>query len=375
MVSGPGPRYQALCQAAKLEGDPDQNLAAAKLQGLHEALAAHKAQTAGKSWWKNALTKPNPAKLSQGLRGIYMHGAVGRGKSMLMDLFFHDAPVLAKRRVHFHAFMQEVHSELHRYRQSQTDRSDPIPPLADKLAATAQLLCFDEFQVNDVADAMMLGRLWQAALNRGVVIVATSNAAPDQLYAGGINRALFLPFIEMVKSRMNVLHLGGDRDYRLLRLAGQSVWCSPLGATANAALDQAFADLTGGATAQPVTLEIQGRHLTVAAHARGVARFGFDEVCAHALGPADYLAIARRFHAIVLSDVPKLTLDLRNEAKRFATMIDTLYEARTKLIVSAAAPPEELFSDDAATGAYARTVSRLMEMQSADYRMLAHKAG
>jgi cell division protein ZapE len=360
-----------------LEGDPDQNLAAAKLQGLHEALAAHKALAAGKSWWKTALTKPNPAKLNQGLRGIYMHGSVGRGKSMLMDLFFHDAPVLAKRRMHFHAFMQEVHGELHRYRQSQsqTDRSDPIPPLADKLAAAAQLLCFDEFQVNDVADAMILGRLWQAAWNRGVVIVATSNAAPDQLYAGGINRALFLPFIEMVKDRMDVLHLGGDRDYRLLRLAGKPVWYSPLGAPATAALDQAFSDLTNSATAQPVTLEIQGRHLTVQRHARGVARFSFDEVCAHALGAADYLAIARRFHALALSDVPKLTLDLSNEAKRFATLIDTLYEARTKLIVSAAAPPEELFPDDAATCAYARTVSRLMEMQSADYRMLAHKAG
>jgi cell division protein ZapE len=363
-LNGVGPRYRALCRAAELEGDPDQNLAAARLQDLHEALAARPRRR----WWNLQRNKP-----SQILRGIYLHGAVGRGKSMLMDLFFHDAPVSEKRRVHFHAFMQEVHAELYHFRQSQTERADPIPPLARRLEAKAMLLCFDEFQVSDVADAMILGRLWQALLDRGVVIVATSNTAPDALYQGGINRQLFLPFIEMVKSRMDVLHLGGARDYRLLRLAGLPVWHSPLGAPASAALELAFAALTDGADARPITLEIQGRQLIVAAHARGVARFSFDDLCARALGPADYLEIARRFHALVLSDVPVLGPELRNEAKRFATLVDTLYEAKTKLIASAAAPPEALFTGGDV--AYARTVSRLREMQSADYRALPHVAG
>lgn len=365
--AGPGPRYRALCRAAELTGDADQNLAADKLQALYERLAAREAHSPPR-WWR----KKSPASGAE-LRGLYLHGAVGRGKSMLMDLFFHEASLAAKRRVHFHAFMQEVHGELFRHRQGPAGRGDPIPALAQRLAKAAHLLCFDEFQVTDVADAMILGRLFEALLDRGVIIVATSNAAPDDLYAGGINRQLFLPFIEMLKSRMDVLHLGGDTDYRLLRLAGQPVWHSPLGEAASAALDAAFAALTDGETAPPETLAIQGRGLLVERHGRNVARFGFAELCARPLGPADYLAIARRFHALVLSDIPLLTPELRNEARRFTTLIDALYEAKAKLIASAAASPQALFQGP--DSAAARCISRLMEMQSADYRARSHVSG
>jgi cell division protein ZapE len=293
---------------------------------------------------------------------------------MLMDLFFAAAPLARKRRVHFHEFMLEVHDSLHRQRHERGADGDVLAPLAERIVADSVLLCFDEFQVTNIADAMLLGRLFAALLDLGVVVVATSNAAPDDLYTGGLQRERFLPFIDLMKERLDVLELDGVTDYRRNRIKGMTVYHQPLGAGAEAALADAFARLTDGAAGAPTTLSVQGRTLAVAKAAKGVACFGFAELCERPLGAADYIAIATHFHTVIVDGIPQMSPQQRNEARRFMTLIDALYEHKTNLICAAADSPDRLYAAGDGAREFRRTASRLLEMQSVDYLGRPHLA-
>jgi cell division protein ZapE len=327
--------------------------------------------TAGEPTFLTFLKKPKAH------TGVYLWGPVGRGKSMLMDLFFEAAPVVKKRRAHFHAFMAEVHGLIDQWRKGdaaarrerfgQHKGDDPIVPAADVIAAQARLLCFDELQVTDIADAMILGRLFEALFARGVTLVATSNRPPEDLYKNGINRELFVPFIGMLKERMQVVSVGGPVDFRLDRLRGETVYFCPIDAPAEAGFDALWRSLLDGAPELGATLEVQGRRLLLPRAAGGLLRASFASLCAQALGSHDYLAIAERFHTVFLEDVPKLTTERRNEARRFVTLIDALYEAEAKLIVLADAEPDDLYPAGDGAFEFERTASRLQEMRSADY--------
>ncbi len=369
--AGPLAVYRARRREGHLRHDPGQQLAAEKLQSLHNALR-HYEPSGGAGLWKARLGLAR--RRTEPPQGLYIFGGVGTGKSMLMDLFFEAAPLERKRRVHFHAFMQEVQERLHEWRQdaANADKADPLPEIAKTLAKDAWLLCFDEFHVVNIADAMILGRLFETLFERGVVVVATSNWPPDRLYEGGLQRERFQPFIELVKQRLDVLELDGGIDYRQRRLKDITSYHAPLGPKADKALDKAFADLTEGATAAPDRVLFKGREIPVSLAARGVARFSFAELCEEPLGPGDYLAIAGLYHTLVLSGVPQLSEDKRNEARRFMTLIDALYEHRVKLIVAAEAPPERLYPSGDGAVEFQRTVSRLQEMRSADYVSAAH---
>ncbi len=305
------------------------------------------------------------------LRGLYLWGEVGRGKTMLMDAFFRFAPPGAKRRIHFNAFMVETHARIHAARRS---HDDPIGAVSRTIASEAALLCLDEFQVKDVADAMILGRLFEQLFALGTVLVATSNTAPSRLYEGGLNRQLFLPFIALIEQRMDVVELEGGRDYRLGRMAGLDLWVTPLGPAADLAMDAAWQRLTDGEEGAPETIVVLGRNVLVPKAARAVARFSFDELCARPLAAADYLAIAHRYHALIIDRIPILGPQQRDEARRFVVLLDTLYDEGVKLICSAAARPEALFATADGPGTFARTISRLIEMQSLDYLERARQA-
>ncbi len=310
-------------------------------------------------------------------RGVYLYGPVGRGKSMVMDLFFDSAPVTRKRRVHFHAFMAEIHGLLDAWRKGdaaqrkatfgQAKGDDPIPPAAAHVAQGAKLLCFDEFHVVDIADAMILGRLFEALWAQGVVIVATSNRAPDTLYENGLNRQLFLPFIADLKMRMEVVSVAGPKDFRLDRLKGRQVYFAPIDAKAQAAFDALWVSLTDGAPETGETLEVTGRKIRLPHTVGGHMRSSFISLCGVALGPQDYLAIAGRFHTVFLEGLPVLTPESRNEAARFVALVDALYEAKVKLAVLAAAEPGALYPAGDGSFEFERTVSRLEQMRSADY--------
>jgi cell division protein ZapE len=364
-AQGPLFEYRRRRAEGRLEADPAQLLAVEKLQALHNTLV----RETPRHGWRQRLglaETPEPA------HGLYIYGAVGRGKSMLMDLFFTDAPVAKKRRVHFHAFMLEVHDGLHRLRQ--TGEDEPITTLARQIAAEARLLCFDEFQVTNIADAMLLGRLFSALFESGVVVVATSNVAPDDLYRGGLQRDRFLPSIALLKEHLDLLALDGVRDYRRERIRELAVYLTPLGPDSTRALGLAFARLTDGAAAEPTTLAVQGREAKVPRSARGVAWFDFDELCRQPLGAADYLAIAIHFHSVIVDGVPCLMPEERNEARRFLTFIDALYEHRVHLVCAAADQPDRLYPRGDGAEDFRRTASRLIEMQSPDYLSLAHLA-
>lgn len=372
-MRGPLPRYRALVEAAALAPDPAQEDAAHRLQALSEALMRRQPN-------RMALFAPRPATP----KGVYLWGAVGRGKSLLMDIFYNNTEVALKRRVHFHEFMAETHERIARWRAaddrakrrhpraSRTALDDPMPPVAADIADGARLLCFDEFQVNDIADAMILGRLFEALFAEGVVIVATSNRAPDDLYKDGLNRQLFLPFIAMLKARLEIVRLDADRDYRLDRLGVAPVYHAPLGPESDAAMDRAWTAMIAGATEQAETLTVKGRAIVARRTARGLARFTFEELCAAPLGAEDYLALTRRYSALFIDRIPRMGPENRNEAKRFMTLIDAIYENRTKLVCSAAAAPAALYPEGHGAFEFERAASRLVEMQSRDYLAAEH---
>jgi cell division protein ZapE len=369
--------WRALVRAGGLEHDTAQELAAEKLTLLHHRLGRYAPGARTDGGFLSRLGFANSAPAAAAPEGLYIFGDVGRGKSMLMDLFFARAPVRRKRRVHFHAFMLEVHARIAEWRREGRAGgtrigADPIPPVAGALGREAWLLCFDEFQVEDPADALILGRLFGALFETGVVVVTTSNTAPGDLYAGGLNRERFLPFLEVFADNMDVLELGAGTDYRRQLIRGKRVYFTPIDDAAGAGLDAVFDELAGGARGAPQTIALAGRTLAVPSAARGIARFSFAELCERPLGAADYLAIAGLYHTLIVSGIPLLAREKRNEAKRLATLVDALYEHRVKLVCSAAGPPEALYPAGDGVRAFARTVSRLHEMQSAAYLAAPH---
>jgi cell division protein ZapE len=355
---GPHALYSARCEAGAIRSDPAQARAIERLEALHRALIGYTPLSRG---WLGRLVGGSVA----APKGIYLWGPVGRGKSMLMDLFFASAPVARKRRVHFHAFMLDVHNRIERERRARSRQ--PILRVAAALAEEAQLLCFDEFQVNDIADAMILERLFRALFDAGTEVVATSNRHPDRLYENGLQRDRFLPFIALLQQRLDVVPLDSGRDYRLARMIGKPIYFQPLDDHAHHSVEKAFAALSDGMPIVNETLTVMARPLEAPRVTGNVAWFTFDELCARPLSAVDYLALAERFAAIVVEGIPRLGSHQRNEAQRFHILIDALYEARTLLIASAEVPPREIYVEGDGSFEFQRTVSRLMEMQSEDY--------
>jgi cell division protein ZapE len=364
--------YAGKVTAGHLEQDAAQEDVLRRLEELRISLDGEPARNGVLGWFMGSHRKETP------VRGLYIWGDAGRGKTMLMDLFFDGAPAGRKSRVHFHGFMAGVHASIHSWRQQRrTDSAkgdNPVAAVADAIAQSAQLLCFDEFSVTDITDAMILGRLFEALFARGVVIVATSNVRPDLLYQDGLNRALFLPFIAMIEERMQIIRLEARADFRLQMLRDHAVYFAPPDASAAAALTGAFRRLTGVARGAPMTLDVLGHAVHVPQACANVARFAFSDLCGVPLGPADFLALARRFHTVVLDAIPVIGAGQRDEAKRFITLIDTFYDRHVKLIASAEAEPAELYagSEGFVAFEFKRTASRLIEMRSVDYLALPH---
>jgi cell division protein ZapE len=368
-------QYHALVTSGEIEADAAQAAAA-------EAFAALEAQLAH---YRPAARKPRllgrlfgNGKQTEQIKGLYIYGEVGRGKTMLMDLFFQASPVRHKRRAHFHEFMADVHERVHGFRQKigrgEISDIDPVILTAGTIFEEAWLLCFDEFHVTDIADAMILGRLFTKLFELGTVVVATSNVAPDDLYKGGLNRGLFLPFIKLLQERMDVVRLEARTDFRLEKLAGVTMWHVPADKNADRALDKAWQKLTRGAPGKARDLVVKGRKLRVPHAAHGVARFSFKELCEVPLGASDYLRLAHDFHTLVLDRVPVMRYEHRNFAKRFITLIDTLYDNCVKLVASADADPLSLYqaSEGVEANEFKRTSSRLIEMGSESYLALPH---
>ena len=377
MASSITARYAAGVTAGKVERDAAQVAVVDQLARLEERIIEHRlARKSSSLGWLFAAH----GKKETLLKGLYIYGDVGRGKTMLMDLFFEVSPVQRKRRVHFHEFMIDVHERVHGFRErmkaGEHADEDPIELTAKALAREAWLLCFDEFHVTDIADAMILGRLFAQLFERGVVVVATSNVPPDELYREGLNRALFVPFIHMLETHMDVVRLASRTDFRLEKLAGKPVWYVPADGAADAALDNAWLRLTAGNGGVPQELALKGRAVHVPRAAMGVARFAFHDLCEQPLAASDYLRIAREYHTIILDHVPVMTFDNRNAAKRFINLIDTLYDINVKLIASAEAEPEMLYRADEGFEAqeFKRTASRLIEMRSQAYLARPHGA-
>ncbi len=345
--------YEALLHSGKLKVDAPQHAVLQKLESLSKLLNAQKSSSILSKLWR---TKQQPP------RGLYIWGEVGRGKTMLMDLFFASIKNPPKRRVHFHAFMQEVHAK-----RATLKSNDIISDIADDIAASSTLLCLDEMQISDIADAMIIGRLFEALQKRGVSFVTTSNLPPDQLYKDGLNRHIFLPFIAKLNAELDVLHLSDGQDYRLGRIATRQTYLTPLGNNADREMNQLWSDLTDGVSGEPMDLEFLGRKLHVPHAAHSCARFDFSDLCENPLAAPDYLAIAKNFHTVFVDHIPILKTRQRNEAKRFILMIDTFYDAGTRLVASAAAKPELLCPTGQHRAEFLRTASRLQEMQSASW--------
>ncbi len=361
-------RYLSQVASGELDEDPDQKRIAEHLNSLCNQLENYE----GNAGFFDRLV----GKRRKPLKGAYIYGGVGRGKSMLMDLFFEVLECRYKARVHFHEFMQDVHGAIHQWRQKHktgdVEGDDPIAPVAEKIAEKAKVLCFDEFIVNDITDAMILGRLFTVLFEKGVIVVATSNRAPDTLYEDGLNRALFLPFIEVLKQRLDILQLDHDTDYRMMHFDGLTTYYTPLGTDADKSIQHAWQQLTGNATGEKQVLTLLGRELVVPLSAHGVARFDYSDLCEKPLGAADYLKLARTFHTIILEHIPQLNAEKRNEARRFIMLVDTLYDNGVKLVVSAAANPDDIYTKGDERFEFDRTVSRLLEMQSQSYLGRGH---
>jgi cell division protein ZapE len=350
--------YDRLAHEGKLRPDAVQRAVLPDLQRIREGLEAANGR-------KKGLLGGLFGKAPEAVRSLYLWGGVGRGKSMLMDLFHQNVAIEAKRRVHFHAFMLEVQAALHEARKTGVD--DAIRPVAEAIAGKLSLLAFDEMQITDIADAMIVGRLFQMLFDKGVTVVTTSNRAPDDLYKDGLNRPLFLPFIALLKERMEVRELESETDYRQHRLQGAQVYFCPAGAEAKTAISRMWTELTGGGGDEVLRLVVKGRELVIDDFHAGVARASFWDLCGRPLGPADYLALAEAVRVLILEDVPHLSSENYNEAKRFVTLIDTLYEAQVRLIASAADEPERLYIEGEGSFEFERTASRLREMQAADW--------
>jgi cell division protein ZapE len=366
-------RYAALVAAGKIEADPGQEMLARRLAALERRLEqtvlAQKSSSLG---WLFGQRQKDRSKV----KGLYIYGEVGRGKTLLMDLFFETSAVRRKRRVHFHEFMADVHERVHIFRQESKNGTGPDPILrtADAIAEEASLLCFDEFHVTDIADAMILGRLFTRLFALGLVMAATSNLAPAELYKDGLNRGLFLPFLALLQEHCEVVRLEARVDFRLEKLTGVKAWYVPDDAAATAALDDAWRRLVGSHAGSPHELMVKGHAVKVPQAAMGVARFSFADLCGQPLGAGDYLRIAREFHTIFLDHIPMLAYDRRNEAKRFIILIDALYDQAVKLLASAQAQPDALYRADEGFEAqeFKRTASRLIEMRSQAYLGLPH---
>src|SRR5262245_27817418 len=366
--------YEGLVVLKKIERDRAQQALLSRLEEVEQRVVAHRSARRVRpiGWLFGNGNQVEPVK------GLYVHGDVGRGKTMMMDLFFEANPVVRKRRAHFHEFMADVHERVRTYRQkiknNEIEGEDAIRLSANDIAEESWLLCFDEFHVTDIADAMILGRLFARLFELGVVVVATSNVAPSELYKDGLNRALFVPFIAMLEKQMDVLQLQSRTDFRLEKLAGQKVWFVPADDDAPAARDDAWRRLVGSSSGMPQELAIKGRRLRVPRAAMGVARFFFHDLCEQPLAASDYLRIAHEFHTIIIDRIPVMGFDQRNAAKRFIILIDTLYDNAVKLIASAAAEPDALYqaSDGYEASEFKRTASRLIEMRSTSYLALPH---
>jgi cell division protein ZapE len=369
------PAFRARIAAGDIIFDPAQARAAERLQDLWSKLRGYDPhpKSAPNGWVGRLLRRKAVDDIEDRPHGLYLVGEVGRGKSMLMDLFFEAADVPRKKRIHFHEFMQDAHRRFHAIKRDNPAIDDPIPALADLIAEEAALLCFDEFQVHDIVDAMILGRLFEALFARLVVVVATSNTIPDELYKGKPGRDAFLPFIALLKKNLDVLVLEAARDYRRERLSGFPAWLVPADGRADTAMAKIFTELAGGTPVKPSSLTISGRKLTVPlATATGAARFDFHALCGVALGPGDYLALATHYNTLLIDGIPRLSPDNFDEARRFVTLIDALYEHRVKLYASAAARPDDLYRSGEGAQIFERTASRLEEMQSETYLRLPH---
>jgi cell division protein ZapE len=350
-------KYRALLAAGVIEADPAQAATVAKLDALARSLRQWRRKRNG---FAALLSRPQSAP-----KGLYIHGAVGRGKTMLMDLFFETTTFRYKRRTHFHEFMAEVHERIATARK--TAPGDPIPQVAEAIADKTALLCFDEMHVTDIADAMILGRLFKGLFEQQVVVVATSNVPPRDLYRNGLNRQLFVPFIDLLEQNMDVDELAAAKDFRHEKLAGKPLYFIPADARARTQMDRLWGELTGNSPGAPLVLEIKGRKLTVPMAAMGAARFAFADLCRQPLGTLDYLALAHKFHTVFIDDIPVLAAGEREVARRFVNLIDTLYDNRAGLVVSAAAEPDDLYPAGDVHFLFERTASRLIEMRSEAY--------
>jgi cell division protein ZapE len=376
-MPGIAERYAGLTESGALERDPAQARAVDSLQRLQEELSTYRRASKSSSlgWLMARGPKAAPP------RGLYIWGDVGRGKTMLMDLFYETAKVEKKRRAHFHEFMAGVQDRLvqarHAIKEGKLKDGDPIAPVAGELAEEALLLCFDEFHVNDIADAMILSRLFERLFERGVVMVATSNVPPEDLYKEGLNRPLFLPFVKLLQERCETINLTARTDYRLEKLSGTQMWHAPADREAQQQIDEVWRKLAGRSGGAPCDLSYRGRTIHVPFAGNGAARFDFADLCHQPLGAADFVQLAHNFHTVVIEDIPVMSPEQRNEAKRFILLIDALYDNSVKLVASAAVERDEIYRGSGTVEAneFKRTISRLIEMGSTEYLGLPHGHG